>query len=447
MTSKGPVKVALMGAGARGELNLAWLAKRHPDAVRIVAVAEPHEGRRERFIEKYGIPRETAFEDWKELAGKPPLADAVINALPCRLHYESAKASLEAGYHTLLEKPMALDPEQCVMLADLADDADRLLMISLQCRLNKIYTRLKELKDQGSIGDLMAIDCGENIGYWHFVLSYVRGIHYHTDLSHSFIMAKGIHDVDLIQWFAGAPAKRVSSFGSLKFFTEENAPDGAPERCADGCPHEPDCVFSALKLYIKPGQPDIPWSLMTGQSLGAALDVIRNPRFRTLGSIVSQDDLSEQGVSKALQETSYGRCVFRSPNNVVDHQTVSIEFENGVTASYSLNGFSLAWERNLNLHGTKGELRTADFSGRLQLRTYRPARVKNQRIRYHGIIHGGGDEALLLKFANAVCENDKDPMTSARNVLESHLICFAAEEARENDKVVEMDEFRSSIKG
>jgi len=258
MTLKGPVKVALMGAGARGELNLAWLAKRHPDAVSIVAVAEPHEGRRERFIEKYGVPRENAFEDWKELTEKPKLADAIINALPCRMHYESAKATLEAGYHTLLEKPMALDPKQCVELAKLAEDSDRLLMISLQCRLNKIYTRLRELHDQGSIGDIMTIDCGENIGYWHFVLSYVRGIHFHTDLSHSFIMAKGIHDVDLIQWFAGAPAKRVSSFGSLKYFTEENAPDGAPERCADGCPHEPGCIFSALKLYIKPGQPDIP---------------------------------------------------------------------------------------------------------------------------------------------------------------------------------------------
>ena len=42
-----PVTVALLGAGARGELNLASLAKRHPDRLRFVAVAEPHPGRRE----------------------------------------------------------------------------------------------------------------------------------------------------------------------------------------------------------------------------------------------------------------------------------------------------------------------------------------------------------------------------------------------------------------
>ncbi|MBW1880583.1 MAG: Gfo/Idh/MocA family oxidoreductase [Deltaproteobacteria bacterium] len=438
-----PISIALLGAGARGELNLATLARRHADALRFVAVAEPHEGRRKRFAEAFRIPAENVFTDWREFADRPQLADATLNALPCRMHFESALASLMAGYHVFLEKPMALDPGECVKLTDTASALDRLLMIALQCRYNRMYTRVRQQVDGGAIGRLMSIDCAENIGYWHFVLSYVRGIHHHSSLSHSFVLAKGIHDLDLVAWFAGAPAARVASFGNLAFFREENAPPGAPERCTDGCPVEAGCEFSALKQYVRPGRPAIPMRLLTGMSAGAVWDVLTNPRFRTLASVVSPDDLSESARLAALAETDYGRCVFRAPNDVVDHQTVSIEFENGVTASLHLNAFSVAWERTLNLHGTAGELRSADFSGKLQTRTFNPARVRDERIRYHGVIHGGGDEVILVEFARAVRSRDFDStLVSARNTLASHLICFAAEEARLQGRVVEMEAFR-----
>lgn len=447
MESKGPVKVALLGAGARGELNLATLAKRHPDEFRFVAVAESQGGRRDRFADLFSIPRENVFSDYRDLLDRPKLADAVINALPCRMHFDSGMAALKAGYHMLLEKPMALKPGECLLLADTAEELGLNLTIALQCRYNKIYTRVRRLLDGGDIGRLMNIDCAENIGYWHFILSYVRGIHHHSSMSHSFVMAKGIHDVDLITWFAGAPARKVSSFGRLSFFTEENAPPGSPRRCADGCPVEADCEFSALRQYVKPGRPDLPPSLLTGMSWEAVKDVITNPRFRSMASVVSPDDLSREGRRRALDETDYGLCVFHANNDVVDHQVVNIEYENEVVASFSLSGFSVIWERTLNLHGTKGEIRSADFSGRLQLRTYNPARVSSERIRYHGIIHGGGDELILLEFVRALRSSDKTSiLTSAGNSLESHMICFAAEESLRTASVVDMEEFRKEAR-
>jgi predicted dehydrogenase len=431
-----------LGAGARGELNLATLARRHPGQLRFAAVAEPQDDRREHFGKLFNIPKENIFRDWQELLDRPRLADAIINALPCRLHYESAISGLRAGYHTLLEKPMALTPRQCLHLTSVAERSVLLLMISLQSRYNKIYTRMRNLFDLGKIGRLMAIDCAENIGYWHFILSYVRGIHHHSSLSHSFVLAKGVHDIDLITWFAGAPAKKVSSFGSLAFFKEENAPSGAPERCLDGCPVFETCEFNAYKQFVEPGRPALPWSLISGASWDAYYDYLTNPRFRTLASVIVHD-ISRGNRLLALRETPSGRCVFRSENNVVDHQTVSIEYQNGVVASFLLNGFSLIWERSLNLHGTGGEIRSADFSGRLETRTYSPARAERERIPYHGIIHGGGDEVILLKFAEAVRKRQPaQALVSVRNCLESHLICFAAEEARLSGQVVDMADFR-----
>ena len=438
-----PVTVALLGAGARGELNLASLIKEHPDKLEIVAVAEPHDGRRERFVREYGIDPKNAFTGWAEMFEKPKLADAVINALPCRMHYESAVAAMDAGYHMLLEKPMALEPGQCVHLVEKAESNGLVLGVSVQNRYNKIYRRVRELLDNGAVGELINVDCAENIGYWHFILSYVRGIHHHSSMSHSFMMAKGIHDIDLICWLVGSPVAKVSSFGGLKFFTEKNAPDGAPERCADGCPVESTCEFSALKQYVKPGRPDIPWKLLTGQSLETVVDVIKHPRFRTMASVVSQDDLSEDGLMKALEETDYGRCVYRCRNDVVDHQTVGIEFENGVTASYSLSGFSLVWERTLNLHGGKGEILSKDFSGRLETRTYNPAKARTERVPYHGILHGGGDKIVLAEFASAVKKGSAEGLLIAADTcLESHLVGFAAEKARRENIVVNMAEFR-----
>lgn len=447
MNSKKPVTVALLGAGARGELNLATLARRHSDEIRFVAVAEPHDGRRERFKKLFSIPPENAFRDWRELAEKPRLADALINALPCRMHYESTIPALDLGYHVLLEKPMALTPGECVRLVDAAGERNLNLTIALQCRYNRIYSSVRELLDGGKIGTLMNIDCAENIGYWHFILSYVRGIHHHTSLSHSFVMAKGIHDVDLVTWFAGAPAAKVSSFGSLDFFNPDNAPAGAPERCTDGCPVEPSCEFSAIKQYVKPGKPDIPYSLLTGMSPGAVVDYVRNPRFRTMASIVVPEDLSIDERVKAVREGDYGKCVFRSDNNVVDHQTVSIEYENGVVASFSLSAFSLIWERSLDLHGTRGEIRSADFTGRLELRTFNPGKVSSKRIRYHGIIHGGGDEEILVRFARSIASRDDSlVLTSARDSLESHFICFAAEKSRLTGEVVRMEDLRRAAR-
>jgi len=436
-----PISLALIGAGARGELNLATLAKKHGTLMKFVAVAELDDERRGSFARRFNIPKENTFHDWRDLLSKPKLADAVVNALPCRMHFDSAISGLQAGYHTFLEKPMALTPGQCVRLTREAEARNLVLMIALQSRYNKIYSRIRSLLDEGVVGQMMNIDCAENIGYWHFLLSYVRGIHHRQDMSHSFLLAKGVHDLDLVCWYAGAPAKKVSSFGRLSFFCEENAPAGAPQRCMDGCPVFDTCEFNAYKHFVDPGRPDIPWSLLTGQSWSAVRDFMINPRFRTLASVIVHD-IRKQSVLKTLRDTPYGKCAFRSDNDVVDHQTVSVEFANDVAASFQLTGFSLAWERTLNLHGTKGEIRSADFSGRIETRTYKPARVKRKRIRYHGIVHGGGDETILVRFAQGVREENTDLLTSAKNSLESHLLCFAAEEARERGVVVDMDDFR-----
>lgn len=55
MNAGRPVTLTLLGAGARGELNIATLARKHADEMEFVAVAETHDGRRERFCRLFGM--------------------------------------------------------------------------------------------------------------------------------------------------------------------------------------------------------------------------------------------------------------------------------------------------------------------------------------------------------------------------------------------------------
>ena len=57
--------------------------------------------------------------------------------------------------------------------------------------------------------------------------------------------------MDIMLWLADSKCKKISSFGELTYFTEENAPTGAPEYCMDGCEHRDQCPFYAPRFYLE----------------------------------------------------------------------------------------------------------------------------------------------------------------------------------------------------
>src|SRR6266487_372006 len=98
-----PVELVMVGAGNRGHLAYGAFAERNPDLAKFVAVVEPDEARRARFADAHRIPSERQFRSWEEIAGRPPLAPALINATLERDHRASTLALLRAGYEMLLE--------------------------------------------------------------------------------------------------------------------------------------------------------------------------------------------------------------------------------------------------------------------------------------------------------------------------------------------------------
>src|SRR5712691_8017824 len=105
-----PVELVLVGAGNRGHLAYGAFAERNPSEARFIAVVEPDDARRARFASAHHIPAERQFRSWEEIADRPPLAPALVNATLERTHRASTLGLLAAGYEMLLEKPIATTP-------------------------------------------------------------------------------------------------------------------------------------------------------------------------------------------------------------------------------------------------------------------------------------------------------------------------------------------------
>jgi predicted dehydrogenase len=422
-----PVEYIVVGAGSRGSMYARY-AIAHPAEARVVGVAEPRAFFRERLVAQHGISAEHVAEDWRALAQLPKFADAVVIATQDAQHLEPAVAFAEAGYDLLLEKPLAPDPVSCQRIVDAVEANNAIFAVAHVLRYTAYTQQLKALLDAGTIGQIVSVNHVEPLGYWHQAHSFVRG-NWRKEATSSFmLLAKSCHDIDWLRYVIGEPCVRVSSFGSLLHFRKEAKPGaaGAATRCLD-CAYEPQCPYSAKKLYL---------GLLRRNQLGWPLDVIAT-------------DFSEEGVTAALRDGPYGRCVYECDNDVVDHQVVNLEYASGVTASFTMISTSEYRDRQTTIFGTRGELRgngdtithvdfVTDATTTIPVEVPQPdASTAGQGGSLSG--HGGGDYGLMRSFVAAVAQRDPTLILSGpRESLETHLTVFAAEQARREQRVVQV---------
>ena len=256
------VTAVILGAGSRGNAY-GQFAVEYPDRLRIVALAEPREDRRTMLAEKTGIPVSGRFSDWRELLSKPRMAECAIVCTLDGDHTEPAIRAMELGYHVLLEKPMSNTEAQCRDIVAAAERTHRKLAVCHVLRYTPFYTTLKRLVEEGAVGEVTTVNQTENVGYWHQAHSFVRGNWRSSRETSPMLLQKSCHDMDIILWLVGKDCKRVHSFGSLGHFTPENAPEGAPERCLEGCPQEKTCPYYAPKLYMDMSRTGWPVDVIT----------------------------------------------------------------------------------------------------------------------------------------------------------------------------------------
>ncbi len=443
-------KIILIGAGDRGQVYASYVLK-NQDKLSIVAIADPNTARRNKVARDHGIGPSNRFESWEEILSQPQMADGAIIATQDNLHVEPAVKALELGYEVLLEKPMALTRKDCEILVETSKKTGRTLNVCHVLRYTDFFSKIKSIIGNDIIGNVYTIFHAENVAYYHMAHSYVRGNWRNVKQSSPMILAKCCHDLDLIAWFADSSPKRINSVGQLSHFRPESAPSGAPGRCTDGCPVEKECMYNAVDTYLYGKHLKLALAKEGPAAIALAASImLKYPEMSRFIPVLKQyfiwkewptstitDDLSREGIMKALKNGPYGKCVYFCDNDQVDHQETTIEFENGITAILRMHGHSEIEGRTIRIDGSKGTLK-GKFGGNTGLDVHIHATGKKITYPLKADIlgHSEGDNRIMDNFLQVL--NGGKSRTDAAESFVSHNMAFAAHDSRISNKVVEL---------
>ena len=407
------VEAVIIGAGARGNRVFAELMRTRQIGWRVSAVVEPHGGRRESFRREHRLPEDRTFTSVEAMLQGTKVADVAFICTPDVTHYAICRDVSAAGYDVVLEKPVATSLPDCLALLDVEETHGNRIFVAHVLRYAPFFRAVKEIVSSRRHGLVRNIRLTENVGHWHFAHSYVRGSWRREDESAPILLTKSSHDLDLIAWLMAEDRPAfVSSFGSLDYFTERNAPAEAADRCVD-CPLQDSCLYSATRFYVHP-EPGWPYDVPApGAAPHEAVDARR----------------------RAIETGPYGRCVWKSDNDVCDNQTVSIQFESGIHARFGLYALTAENTRRITILMDDAELQGDLHQGHLAVHRFtgRPGEVRREevplpRVNDH---HGGGDLALLeTLYEHLVHGQHPQVVTSLRSSLVSHVLAFLAEDSR-----------------
>ena len=414
------MKYVLIGAGSRGMTYGGWAVAHGHE---IVAVAELRPDQLKAAGEALNVSEAMRFSDGDMLLTREKCADAAIIATMDRDHYGHVMQALDRGYDILLEKPISPDPRECLEIEKKAKQLGRKITVCHVLRYTPFWGTIKDILDSGELGKIVAIKHSENIGNFHMAHSFVRGNWRNDKLSSPIIMQKSCHDLDILLWLTGAHCTRVAAFGSLSYFRPENAPEGAADRCCD-CAVE-GCRFRAKDVYLP--------------VLG-----------RWPADVVCLEP-TEEALDRALRTGPYGRCVYRCDNNVCDHMSTIMEFDDGVTATFSLTAQTSAVYRHIHIMCQHGEIIADGEAHTVTVRHFitSPNDSFDTRIihvRSNGSGHGGGDNGIMEDFNASLTDASAESRSSISRSVESHLMACAIEQARLTGTVVDMAEYRESLK-
>jgi hypothetical protein len=405
-----PITVITCGAGSRGNVYGNYAAQ-YPAQLDIVGVAEPIAIRNERYSKKHAIKVENRFKTWEDVFKRPKFADAVLITTPDNLHYGPCMKALELGYHVLLEKPISPSEKECRDILAMTKKTGKIVAVCHVLRYAPYFEELRKVMQSGVLGKVVSVQHLEPIEHTHMSHSYVRGNWHNSKETTPIILAKSCHDLDILRWMIGKQSKSIHAQGDVSWFKKANAPEGSTARCTDGCKVEATCPYSALKQYYR-------------------------ERKRTyVFDMPEEKEKHADHIMEKLKTTNYGRCVYRMENDQPDHYTTNIMFEDGVTCSFSMEAFTSYEGRRTRVMGSLGDI-VGDMTTMVHtdFLTGKKTEWKNATD-----MHGGGDWRLVANWIEAISKNDASLLTSTIDAsIESHLMGFAAEQSRKENKVVQI---------
>lgn len=424
------IKIVVIGCGDRAtvycEEGVNQLKK-----MEIVAAIDPDKERLRYMREHFGITEAQCYTDMQDVLIQGKIADCVINGTMDTMHYETTIPFLKQGYHMILEKPVVNNAEQLLEIKKVAKENQCKLLVCHVLRYTPYYRKIKEMLDNGDLGEIMNIQTSERVGAYHSSMSYIRGKwNSAKHCGSSLLLAKCCHDIDLICWLNhGKKPISVQSDGGRDYFLREKAPKGSGNRCLVDCPDEirKNCVYDVQSMYLDNCLlPWYPWQC-TGKNW--------------------QEVTEEEKVESLKIYNPHGRCIYKcDEGDIVDHQNVMIHFEDGSTAIHTVTLGAMRPGRTIWVQGTKGEIEGRAEDGVLYYREYdkKTSRYNEYQVNFSDTEgetggHFGGDKGLVADFCALMRgETPSVSCTSIDDSVTGHMLCYAADEALQTKSIIEL---------
>ena len=412
------LKMAIIGCGARGKETYGRYAMKDGSGLSIVAICDNNPIKLASAKEEFDLSSEMCFLDYNDFFALGKIADCVVIANYDQEHFDATMKAIDLGYDILLEKPISNSLEECIKIRDFANQKNVKVTVCHVMRYTSYYMYLKKLLKDNVIGDLIAIEQTEDVSYWHMAHAFVRGNFRNSDTTSPMILQKCCHDFDLIMYLTEERPVSLTSIGDLRYFKESNAPKGACEYCTN-C--KENCIFNAVNFYLNVYKDKVENNLET--NVWPLSQVAENP--------------TEERLLESLSHTNWGRCVFKSDNNVVDHQFTTIKLEKGTVATLTMIGFSNDGGRQTHCYGTKGEIYLDEQRRTIEISIFgqRKKVVHFDELSEDFTGHGGGDNEMMREFVDYL-NSETSSITSSINLsVDSHILAFASEYSRLNNSV------------
>jgi len=378
--------IGVIGSGGRG--NLARNAHKPGEGSRVVACCDIIESVLDHNREWYGDDIYTTV-DYHQLLQQD--LDAVFVCSPDFLHQEHALAALNADCAVYLEKPMAITIDGCDQILTTARARGRIIYVGHNMRHFAIVLKMKELIDQGAIGEVKTGWCRHFVSYGGD--AYFKDWHADRSKTTGLLLQKGAHDIDVLHWLCGGYTRRVAAMGALSLY----------DRIGDR--HDPaergDASFVADN-----------WPPLSQKQLNPVLDV---------------EDIS----------------------------MVLMQLDNGAMASYQQCHYTPDAWRNYTIVGTEGRIENfgdgigAETCVKLWNKrqdTFRPEADETFTMELVSGGHGGGDPRIVAEFVRYVREGgaiNTSPVAARYSVAAG---CKATESLRSGSAPMDVPELDQELR-
>jgi predicted dehydrogenase len=375
------IGIGILGTGKRGIYFGGKYFGNHPEC-ELVGLCDIRQENLEEARALLGeIPMTTSLDEFLQLPG----LDAVIICSNDHAHAEHTLASLAAGKHVYLEKPMAQSIEDCDRMIAAASESGRVFMIGLELRYSSLMEDMKRIIASGEIGEIKLGSVTDNVSVGGDY--YYHGPRRRKEYVKSLILEKGTHSLDLTNWMLEATPVKVYCSGGLDVFGGDAPND---KRCRD-CDEAASCSY-----YVD-------------NQIGLEMDY---------GSVRLKDDL----------------CVYAEECDTDDNSLVLIDYDNGVRITYLECHFTPEYSREFMFIGTEGKI-TGFYNNEQDFKiTVAKRHNRGEQIYYperRDGSHGGGDTNIVNTFVELV-QKGTPMMPGIRGARDSAAIAIAAAQSAES---------------